>query len=482
MRTLFERLSAEDLTNLAVEAPDTPMHIGVLAVLDGRDLLDEDGRLLLAEVLSRIEAGLNRVPLLRKVVYRPGVLAGRPVWVDDPAFTLDRHVGQARLAPPGGEDQLLRLTERLMQPALDRSRPLWRIWFVTGLANDRVAVVVKLHHAVADGLAAVRLIATLLDPPLPEAAPVDPSWRPVPPPGWLALVHDNVCARTSAVARLARRLADSDARRLALRSAAASCRGVARAWAAPRTSLNTPIGPRRRIAVVRLDLARAKEISHRYGGKVNDLVLNLIAGGLRALLVARGEPVDGLVLHTAVAVSLRTQAEADQPGNRAGVIVVRLPLSEPDPADRLHAIAAETTIAKRGQLAANEQHLMVWLARSGLMRYVTRRQHLTNLIESNLTGPPQPIQALGAVVQDLIPIGVIAGNLAITFLAFSYAGQVTITIWCDADCYPDLPILVSAMNRDWVRLTIPDPTSAANPDVSRKVGPTGHLRPGERGL
>jgi hypothetical protein len=230
--------------------------------------------------------------------------------------------------------------------------------------------------------------------------------------------------------------------------------------------LNAPIRPRRRIAVVRLDLARAKEISHGYGGKVNDLVLNLIASGLRALLVARGEPVDGLVLHAAVAVSLRTQAESDQAGNRAGIVVVRLPLHEPDPGARLRTIAAETAVAKRGQLAANEQHLMVFLARSGLMRYFTRRQRLSNLIESNVTGPSEPIRVLGVPVQELIPVGVIAGNLAIAFLAFSYAGRLTVTVWCDAARFPDLPVLVEAMNRDWTELATRTATAAGYGDGS----------------
>jgi hypothetical protein len=155
------------------------------------------------------------------------------------------------------------------------------------------------------------------------------------------------------------------------------------------------------------------------------------------------------VLHAAVAVSLRTADQADQAGNRSGIIVVRLPLGELDPGVRLAAISAETRSAKAGQFAANEQRLMVWLARSGLMRYLTRRQHLTNLVESDVTGPPVPVQMLGAAVLELIPAGVLAGNLAITFLAFSYAGRLTVTVWCDADRYPDLPVLVEAMRREW---------------------------------
>jgi diacylglycerol O-acyltransferase len=113
------------------------------------------------------------------VVYRPGPLAGRPLWIDDPAFTIDHHVDVAVVPPPGGEEELLRLTERLMAPLLDRSRPLWRLWFITGLATGHVAILIKLHHAVADGLAAVRLIGALLDLPDPAGTTPRREHRPL---------------------------------------------------------------------------------------------------------------------------------------------------------------------------------------------------------------------------------------------------------------------------------------------------------------
>src|SRR5581483_12378500 len=177
----IERLSAFDVTNLAVEASDTPMHVAILAVLDG-------SALGLAEVRRRVAVGLNAAPKLRKMLYRPGPLAGRPLWIDDPAFAVEHHVAQVAVDPPGGEDDLLRLTERLMRPVLDRSRPLWRLWLVTGLADRRLAVVVKLHHAIGDGIAAMHLITALLDPP-PGAAEAPP-WRPAPTPRWWALVTE----------------------------------------------------------------------------------------------------------------------------------------------------------------------------------------------------------------------------------------------------------------------------------------------------
>jgi diacylglycerol O-acyltransferase / wax synthase len=484
MSTRFDRLGAQDLTNLAVEAADTPMHVGVVALLDGGDLLDADGRLRLAAIRRAVAARLDCVPSLRKVVHRPRPPAGRPLWVDDPAFAIERHVGHLRLDPPGGEEELLRLTERVLQPPLDRSHPLWRVWLVTGLADGRVAVVVKLHHAVADGLAAVRLVARLLDAPpgaprdtAPLGAAAPAPWVPSPPPRWGELVRDNLAGHASGAARLARRLTSAAGLRRSAWAVLAGWRALARARGAPRTSLNGPIGGRRRLAVIRLDLASVKEAGHAYHGKVNDVVLALVAGGLRGLLVSRGTAVDGLVLRAAVAVSLRTPEQADGVGNVTGGLVVRLPLGTADPGARLAAIAAETASAKRSQVAGNEQRLLAWFAKSGLMRYFTRHQRLTNVVESNVTGPAEPVRVLGARVADLVPVGVIAGNLAITFLAFSYAGRLSITVWCDADRFPDLPVVVEAMRSEWATLAGSGPGRAGRQDPASTAAVSVPARP-----
>jgi diacylglycerol O-acyltransferase len=443
--TRFERLSADDLINLAVEAAETPMHVGVVLVL-----ADAPSP---ADIRSAIEAGLDRVPLLRKVIHRPGILAGRPIWVDDPAFRIDRHVEYTRVPPPGGEEQLFRLAERFMGARLDRDHPLWQVRIVSGLPDGRLAVIVKLHHAVADGHAAVRLLADLLSRPAGQAVA---TWIPRPPPQWHDLFFDNVSDRARATRRLLYRLFDRHAWQRAGRSAGAGWHTLARNRGAPRTSLNAPIGPYRRIAVVRMDLAEAKATGRRYRATVNDLVLTLVAGGLRGLLVARGEAVDGVELRATVPVSLRTAADTEAAGNRTGGLVVRLPLAEARPDVRLALIRTETTTAKRDQVATAEPRLIWWLARSGMMRAVTRHQHITNLIVSNLPGPADEIRVLGAPVVDLIPIGVLAGNLAIAFLAFSYRGSLTVTVWCDADRYPDLPVLVDSMYRDWSSLAGPE--------------------------
>jgi WS/DGAT/MGAT family acyltransferase len=442
------------MINLAVETPDAPMSIGAVLMLDGRTLCDADGHLAITAIRATIDRRLAGTPSLRQTIRRAGPLAGRPVWVDDRAFRIDRHVLLAEAPPPGDEPALLGLAARLMGGVLDRSLPLWRMWFVTGLPEGRVGVVVKLHHVVADGLAAMQLLMSTLDTPVTDEPPH--RWTPSHPPSWAELVADNARDRLAALRRLAPL---SGLRRLAV-----AVRGHRRTLAivrhTARISLNAPIGPRRRLAVLRLDLARAKHLAHRHGGTVNDVVLSLAAAGVRSLLHARVEPVDGLWLHTSVAMSLRPPVrDAEGGGNRTGGFVVRLPCGEPDPGVRLSMIAAESMRAKRRQVPTAGNALLVWLARLRLASFFSRHQHMIHFVESNLAGPSTPVRVQGAPLLDVIPVGTLAGNLGVSFLALSYAGQLVVTVHADADRFTDLPVLVAGMRRDWELLSAADPES-----------------------
>lgn len=443
------RLTANDLINLAVEKPDTPMHVGAVLVLDGRCLRNSSGALDLAAVRARIERRLAAAPVLRRRLHRPGPLAGRPLWVDDAAFRIERHVTEVAIEPPADEAALLRLAEELLTPLLGRDHPLWRIWFVTGLSDGRIALVVALHHAIADGLAAIRLLTALLDEPAASQTRMDSSpWVAQRPPAWRGLVVDNVRSRLAGGRRVVRHLRPG---RWAPRLRR-SWRVFVHAWGAPRTTLNTPVGSGRVLALLRLDLAAVKHVAHSRGATVNDVVLDLAGGGVRALLRSRGEATDDLTVHAALAVSQRPPEYRDEIGNLAGVVVVRLPLAGADPLARLDGVRTETASVKREQLASAEQHAMVWLARSGLMRYATRHQHLTNIVVSNMIGPDHRIAVLGSPVLDLVPVGALAGNLALSFLAFSYDGRLIITVLADAGHCTDLDVLIDAMARDWQAL------------------------------
>ena len=434
----IERLTAVDLINVHAETPSAPARVGALTMLDGRTLLDSHGRLRIADIRAELEHRLQRTPRLRQVVRRAGPFAGRPVWTDDGAFHIDRHVLEVAL-PPG--QALTDLALRLVNQPLPNSHPLWRMWFVTGLPDDQIAMVVAMHHVIADGVTTVRLIGTLTDGGNDGATPA--YWSPRQPPAWTRLVRDNLRRKASAL-------------RAWHRPDLSQWREVAVLRHAARTSLNHPVGTRRRLAVITMDLAAAKQVAHAHAGKVNDVVLAVSAGGLRQLLKGRAEPVDGVRLNATVAVSLRGSG-SDDVGNRSGSIVVPVPL-DADPSRRLREIAQESARAKRRQAYTAGSGLLVALARLGLLRFFSRHQHMVNFVESDVTGPATRLRLLGAPIVAVVPIGTLAGNLTVGVLALSYAGRLTIAVQADAERCPDLDVLLAGMREDGRALTagLPD--------------------------
>jgi diacylglycerol O-acyltransferase / wax synthase len=455
----LSRLTAYDQHCLRVETPARPIHLGILAVLEGGALVDPAGRLRLSDLRREIDRRVAGVPELRRVVYHPGPLAGGPLWVDDRAFRIDQHIMEVAVSGPGDDAGLLALAERLLARPLDRTRPLWRMWFVTGLEGGRIAVLVAVHHALADGVTAMRLVRSLLEPPLPLTATTPPD-APIAnaPPAWSELVRDNVRSTVAA----ARRLARLETWRQLLDVIRYMRQASALSRHAPASSLNAPVGPRRRLATVRLDLATARRGARTHACGVNDVVLSLVAGGVRALLRARGEPVARLRPRVGVAVALFSPGRGRKAGNDIGTLHVALPLAEPDPGARLRLIAAERARARLSPMVAGEPLVRAWFGRFGVVRRSMEQQRLVNLSETYLPGPPAPIRILGTCLVDLLPIAPLAGNLGLSFVALSYAGRLVVTVRADADRFPDLDVLTSGMERDWDALagSVPAPPPA----------------------
>ena len=177
----YQRLSVQDAGFLHLEHAGLPQHVAILAVAEGGPLHDPDGRLRVDAIRQELAGRLQLIPQLRQRVLSPSVGQGLPLWVDDPGFDLANHVRTVQVPAPGGQRELLGLCDELCLRLLDRARPLWELWLVTGLAEGRVGLVLKLHHSLADGLAAVQLAGILLDstadapsPPAAVAAPAGP--------------------------------------------------------------------------------------------------------------------------------------------------------------------------------------------------------------------------------------------------------------------------------------------------------------------
>ncbi len=456
----FRRLSSFDLMFLRLETPEWPCHFGGLTVLEGEALLDDEGRLRMREITARLERRLPLVPELRRRLHVPGPLGGRPLWVDDPRFAIERHVHQTTVPTPGGDGELLETAAQVAMRSLDRRRPLWELWFFTGLEEDRVAAMLKLHHSVADGMAAVTIMASLfdLDPAVPDPAPA--SWVPERLPSERALRADNLEAKIETVRGL---VADATRPGAGARMAASIGRvaRIARSYAganpelqAPPTSLNRVVGAGRRIGVVRLDLAAVKGAAHAHDATVNDVVLDLWSGGLRRLLASRGEATD-LELITSLPVSLRADAGSEAVDNRSGWVAFALPTSEPDPSSRLGEIARRTRVVKATQQPAAIAGFMAALAATPLARPFTTHQHTNNVLVTNVPGPPVPMYMFGARVVEILPIVELVGNVGLVLCAFSYAGRLSLVVTADATGFPDLDVLVDGMEREWDALVTP---------------------------
>jgi hypothetical protein len=214
--------------------------------------------------------------------------------------------------------------------------------------------------------------------------------------------------------------------------------------------LNAPVGPRRRLSILRLDLPTARRVARRHGGGVNDLVLSLLAGGVEALLEARAVPP--AERHARVGIAVALFGRNGGVGNDIGTLHVALPLAEPDPAARIGAIAAARDRAKASGLSASEPALRAWIGRLPFARRAMERQRFVNLSETYLPGPPSPVDVLGAPVLDLVPLAPLTGNLPLAVVALSYAGRLTLAVRVDPDRLPDVDILLAAMGRDRDRL------------------------------
>jgi len=434
---------------LHLETPDWPGHFGGLAVVEGKALLDGSGHLRLQEIMERMNRHLAHVPQLRRRLHSAGPLGGKALWVDEQDFDIRHHVHAAAVERPGGDVQLLEAAAQLYGQLLDRRRPLWELWFLNGVSDGRVGVLLKLHHSVADGMAAVAIMGSMFDfqPDAPD--PVPDQWAPEPVPGAWSLVADNLSSKIGASGRAATMLAHP--LRL-VRGARVRIRVAREALghaSAPRTSLNQVVRSGRRIRFLRLDLGAMKEAAHAHEATVNDVVLDLWSGGLRELMLSRKEPTSGVELVTNMPVSLRSASEARTVDNELGFMALPLPVWEPDVRRRLDLIVHTTRKAKSEQRPAAMAGFLAAASALPIGKYFSAHQHSVNVKVTNVIGPPAPVYVLGARILDILPITRLFGNVGLTLCAFSYAGQIFLVVTADATAFPDLDVLMAGMERDW---------------------------------
>jgi WS/DGAT/MGAT family acyltransferase len=457
-----ERLSALDVSFLYLETPTTPMHVGSVARFDPPSDEPFDYEQLCALVSRRI--GL--APRYRqKVRWVPGHIAN-PVWVDDEDFDITYHVRRSALPKPGSDAQLRSLVGRLQARPLDRNRPLWEIYLVEGLADGRFAIITKTHHAMVDGISAVDIATLILDlEPAPRETP-DEGWVPRPEPSRLGLV-------TGALADTLRRPTQTidtvrsgviDARAIAGRAleAAVGVAAVARTSlrSAPASPLNAEIGEQRRFGMAATSLDDYKRIRKAHGGTINDAVLAVVSGALRIWLLTRGESVvPSTTVRAMVPVSVRSEAQSGELGNRVSSYFVDLPVGEPSPVMRLHQVSYAMKGHKESGEAVGAEALVrltgfapptIHSAAARLGSGLTRR--LFNVVVTNVPGPQFPLYAAGARMLDCYPVVPLAKGQAVTIGLISYDGGVYYGMNCDRDAMPDIDVLAGCIEESLAEL------------------------------
>ncbi|MFN8034488.1 MAG: wax ester/triacylglycerol synthase family O-acyltransferase [Acidimicrobiia bacterium] len=466
----YDRLSALDASFLRLERLETPMHVGAVSILEGGPLTDERGRFRLEEVRALVASRLHLIPRFRRRIMEVPMDQGRPIWVDDERFEIAYHVRLAALPAPGDFEQLRTLVARVQAQLLDRSRPLWELWFVEGLEGGHVALIQKTHHALVDGVSGVDVATVLLDV-TPETTMLDPPrWTPEPPPDSTTLLRDSLWERVTQPGELlssagsmvrAPGRAVSSSRRLTRSLSSLVSRNVV----APRTSLNATVGRHRRLETVRIPLDDVKLVRKAFGGTVNDVVLAGATGGLRRILEARGELDAGLELRTFCPVSIRDESEQLQLGNRVSGMFVPVPVGDPDPRSRLRAIQEHTADLKDREQAVGADFLLGLAQYAaptllGLAARVTHHQRFANLVVTNIPGPQFPLYCMGARLLEPYPVVPLALNLTVAVGILSYCGALHFGLFADRDAFSDLETFATGIVEAFAELV----ELAARPD------------------
>ena len=451
-------LSGLDSLFLHLETPATPMHVGSLHLYDLPKGYAGDFH---ADVKRHLAGRIHLVPLFRRRLHTLPLAIANPVWVDDVDVDLDAHVRRVRLPRPGTQAQLEACAARLHSSPLDRSRPLWEMHVIEGLATGQVGFYMKIHHAVLDGAAGVALADTLLDrTPAPRKVPAPARGKRTPADALgiadlagAALRHD-----LAEYAKLVRH-APALARMLAgiVRSARGPAAPAARRNLAPgpRTPLNVSITGERGFAAASISLAEAKHVAQAHDATLNDVVLALCSGALRSWLAGHGGvPREPLV--AGMPLSLREAGNAEYT-TQATMTLVNLATEIEDPVARLRAIrdasgAVKATARRVKSLIPTDTPSLgaPWVlgglaALYGRSRLADALPPIMNVVISNVPGPREPLYAAGARMRTYWPLSIVEHGVGLNITVVSYCGALDFGLVAARSAVPNVRAIARAL-------------------------------------
>ena len=468
----YERLSVLDRFFLDTEGDCTHMHIAAVMMFDARPLRNASGGIRVDEVRQYIESRIHLIPRYRqKLMVTP--ITRHPYWVDDKDMNLDYHVRHTSLPKPGSVRQLKRLAARVMSQKLDRGKPLWEIWIVEGLADDRFAIIAKTHHCLIDGLGGVDLMTVLFDRSFNRNPLEVHPWSPPPPPMPSALLKDEFFHGLSLpgeAARASLRYLANPAKACADAgngvSMLAEIAGIGLRRASD-TPLNRAIGPHRRFDWATVDLGILKAIKNELGGSINDVILATVAGAVGRFLELRGV---SSIQQSRMDFRVFSPVSVESPNSAAGSsqvtgIVCPLPIASRDGRERLDLVRQSTEHIQSIQDAVSADTISNaegWMVPNllSLGARVAMRSRAYNLVVTNVPGPQHPLDLLGAKLLEPYPLAPLFVRQTLGIGLFSYAGKLCWGINADWDQIPDLHDFVRNL-----RLSLQELISAAKIEV-----------------
>jgi diacylglycerol O-acyltransferase len=458
----YDRLSALDAMFLEIEAPNVHMHVAAIALFETGPLANPDGTLAFDRIRMKLEHALDVSPRFKqKLAHVP--LTGDPVWLDDPRFNVAYHVRHTSLPRPGSTRMLKRLAGRILSQKLDRSKPLWEMWVVEGVEDTKFGLIVKAHHCMVDGISGFDLFTGMLRLDTDATVEPAPKWYPRPAPTPARLLVEEIRRRASLPLSLLASTPDLARRPLALvdeaREALAGLSETITAGLEPTmsTPINLEIGPYRRFDWTRTEISAIKEVRSRLGGTLNDVVLATAAGAIGRYLRQRGSRTDDGIFRAQIPVSIRSDSERGQAGNRVVMLMADLPIDERDPCKRLHSVTETTQKLKQSRQRSGVEFLEQLSDRAGsslwqlFARFATWQRSF-NVVITNVPGPQQPVYLLGARMLAIHPLVPLAFNQALGIALFSYDGVLFWGINSDWDALPDVHDLAGFIDEEFESL------------------------------
>jgi diacylglycerol O-acyltransferase / wax synthase len=454
-----KQLPDGDAVFLSPETDTAWGHVGGMTLLDPTGVPDFGFEKLVRAIESRIAL----VPRFRWKLLEMPLGLDRPYWVECPDFDVRKHVRRIAVPAPGSMKELGELAGHLFARPLDRSRPLWEIWYIEGVEGGKVAMFMKNHHCLMDGQSAVGLAEVLTDlTPDATAPPIVPDVLKEGRPGAPTALEMAANATRNAIQRQVKRAEHVGRGLRALASSwwTAKDAFAPPAWSeVPPVSFNKLVGSRRSFACASLDLEELKAIKKHFDVTLNDVVLEVIGGALRRWLRTKGElPERPLV--AMCPVSLRAEDDKSL-NNQITMMPVSLATDLGDPADRLRRISRNSQRSKEAVKGSFD--ILAAVSESfapGLVGLLMRGMAIApdsiplpgNLIVSNVRGTPIPLYTAGARIESMYPMSVLQAGQGLNATVVSYMGKMEFGFTVDPDLVPDVQELCDQIHRSFEEL------------------------------